>query len=445
MNAWTPLKKTAIAAAISAALTLPAYAQSLKDAVEMTIKTNPDILVESSQRLANDEAVKVARGGFFPKVDLLAGTGHEWSDNTSTKAAGYNDGRWLRRHEAQVTLTQMLFDGFGVSSEVGRNKARVESAAYKTLGTSEAVALRAIEAYLNTLRNRELVEITKTNLDAHLKVQDQIRIRSDGGVGRKSDLEQIDARVGLARANLVSTQAALRDAETTFLRIIGAKPATLARPTAPDATLVPRSADETVTTAIENHPILKSAHADVKATEQQREAAKSFLYPRLDLEMGAGNNRNLDGIRGENDERYAMLRMRWNIFKGGSDVARIEETTHLMREATEVKNRTQRQVEESTRLSYNALQSASERLPALREHAEKSAATRDSYARQFNLGQRTLLDLLDSENETFTASSNLINGSYLELFARYRLLADMGQLLSYLGVAPPEEANLAAK
>ncbi|MFC5301317.1 TolC family outer membrane protein [Azospira restricta] len=442
MKSWSPLKKTVIAAAVAAAVHFPAHAQSLKDAVEMTIKTNPDILIESNQRLANDEAVKVARGGFFPKVDLLGGVGREHSDNSVTKAAGYNDGRTLTRKEAQVTLTQMLFDGFGVSSEVDRNKARVESAAYKTLGTAEDIALRAVEAYLNTLRNRELVAITKTNLDAHLKVQDQIRIRSGGGVGRKSDQEQIDARVGLAKANLVSTEAALRDAETTFLRIVGAKPASLARPSAPDSKLVPRTADETVNAAIDNHPILKSAGADVKATEAQREAAKSFMWPRLDLEMGAGNNRNLDGVKGENDERYAMLRARWNVFKGGSDVARIEETTHLMREATEVQNRTRRQVEESTRLSYNALMSATERLPALKEHADMSAATRDSYARQFNLGQRTLLDLLDSENETFTANTNYINGSYLELFARFRLLKDMGQLLSFLGVAAPEEAKL---
>lgn len=441
MKNWKPVKMSAIAIAVAAAMQFPAHAQSLKDAVDMTVKTNPDILVESNQRLANDEAVKNARGGFFPKVDLLLGTGREWSDNAITRGAGF-DGRKLNRHEGQLTLTQMLFDGFGVSSEVNRNKARVESAAYKTLGTSEAIGLRAVEAYLNVLRNRDLVKLTKENLDAHIRTQDQITIRSQGGIGRKSDQEQVDARVGLAKANLVSAEANLRDAEITFLRIVGAKPVSLTQPTAPDTSLIPKSVEDSVQTAINSHPILKSAGADVKAAEYQHEAAKSFMYPRFDVELGYGKNRDLDGSPGKNDERYAMLRMRYNLFKGGSDKARVNETSHLTNEAREVMNRTQRQVDESTRLSWNALQSASERLPSLRSHAEMSAATRDSYAKQFNLGQRTLLDLLDSENETFTAQTNLTNGSYLESFARFRLLADMGQLLSYLGVTPPAETEL---
>lgn len=407
----------------------------------MAVKTNPDVLVETNQRLANDEAVKGARGGYLPKVDLMLGTGREWSDNSITRATTL-DGRSLNRHEGQLTLTQMLFDGFGVSSEVGRNKARVESAAYKVLGTSESIGLRAVEAYLNVLRNRELTKLTKENLDAHLRTQDQIRIRSQGGIGRKSDQEQVDARVGLAKANLVAAEANLRDAETTFLRIVGAKPAAIDRPAAPDASLIPKSVEDTAKTAIENHPILKSAGADVKAAEAQRDSAKSFMYPRFDLELGYGNNKNLDGVIGPNDERYAMLRMRYNLFKGGSDMARVNETNHLTNEAREVANRTRRQVDESARLSWNAYYSANERLPSLQEHATMSAATRDSYAKQFNLGQRTLLDLLDSENESFTAQSNFINASYLESFSRFRVLADMGQLLNYLGVQPPAEAEL---
>lgn len=432
------LARTTVAIAVATLLQAPVHAQSLKDAVEQTVKANPDVRVEAVQRLANNEALTGARGGYLPKVDVLVGYGREWSKNPVTNFQG----RSLNREEGQLTLTQMLFDGFGVSSEVNRQKARVESAAYKTLGTAESAALQAIEAYMNVLRNRDLVELTKTNLATHLRTQDQIGIRSKGGIGRKSDQEQIDARVGLAKANLVAAQANLRDSEINFLRVVGAKPDNLTKPVAPDAGLIPKSEEEAVQRAIDSHPILKSAAADVEATNQQHQAAKSFMYPRFDAELGYGKNRNLDGSPGDNDERYAMLRMRYNIFKGGSDYARVHETGYLNSEAKEVMNRTRRQVDESTRLSWNALYSAIDRLPALREHAEMSAATRDSYVKQFNLGQRTLLDLLDSENEAYTAQSNYVNATYLEQFARYRLMADFGQLLSFVGVAAPEEAML---
>jgi adhesin transport system outer membrane protein len=442
-------KMSAVALGIALATGM-AHAQSLKDAVQQTVLTNPDVMYDANQRLANEQAVNVARGGFLPKADLFGGYGREASRNRTTRIdnqlAGIpspqaNDWLYLNRYERQATLTQMLFDGFGVSSEVDRNKARVESAAYRTAGTADVLGLKAIEAYMNVLRNQELVKLSQDNLDFHLKTQDQIKVRSGGGVGRKSDQEQVDARVGLAKANLVAAQSNLRDAEIQFLRVVGAKPATLVAPTPPGPDVMPKSEEDAVRIAIENHPYLKSAVADLKATEFQQQAAKSTLYPRFDAEFGYGLNDNLDGAAGQSDDKYAMVRMRWNIFRGMSDMARIKETGYFKVQAQEVRNRTQRQVDEAARLSWNALVSVRERLPDLRVHAEKSRETRESYAQQFNLGQRTLLDLLDSENELYRARENLKTAEYLEVFARYRLLQDTSTLLSHLEVTPPEEAR----
>ena len=103
--------------------------------------------------------------------------------------------------------------------------------------------------------------------------------------------------------------------------------------------------------------------------------------------------------------------------------------------------RTQMQLDESTSYSWNTYQSAKSRLPNLRDHADSSRSTRDAYSKQFVIGQRTLIDLLDTENEYYTSTVEYTNGLYLELFARYRLMADEGLLLSSLGVNPPEEAN----
>lgn len=441
------LSSSLIALGLGLALGGAAYGQSLKDAVEQTLRTNPDILIDATHRLSTDEAVKQARGGYFPKIDLAVGGGTEWSKNSNTRSAPTtpSGARTLHRSEASATLTQMLFDGFGVVSEIERNQARVESAAHKVGGTSEQVALRAVEAYLDVLRNMELVAFTKENVVAHERTFDQIKIRSDSGVGRKADLEQIQARLGLAKANLTAAESNLREAEINFQRVVGAKPVTLTRPGGPERNVLPKSIDEAVKMAFDNNRILKSAQADVDAANAQHRAAKSFMWPRLDLELGAGRNRNLDGVEGPNDEQYAMLRMRYNLFKGGSDNARVNETAHLTNESREVMRRTQRQLEQSTRLSWNALVSAEERLPSLKQHSDASSATREAYSKQFSIGQRTLLDLLDSENEYFTARSNYLNGQYVELFARYRVLADLGQLVNTLGATPPPESMLEAR
>jgi adhesin transport system outer membrane protein len=173
------------------------------------------------------------------------------------------------------------------------------------------------------------------------------------------------------------------------------------------------------------------------------------MYPRFDLELSGSRNQLLTPpVGGVPDamtpdfNRSAMVRMRYNLFRGGADMGRIAETRFQVQEAEETARRTERQVEQAIRLSWNAYKSAAQRLPHLIKHAEASQLTREAYNKQFALGQRTLLDLLDAENEAFTAASNLLNGRYVELFSRYRVLADMGMLLSSIGVAQRDEAAL---
>jgi adhesin transport system outer membrane protein len=177
--------------------------------------------------------------------------------------------------------------------------------------------------------------------------------------------------------------------------------------------------------------------ADVDAAVAQRAAAKALLQPRFELEYNHGENRNLLGIAGPYNERSIMLWAKWNIFRGGTDYYRISETEAQINEATEIANNTRRQVESAVRLAYNAYATARGRLPSLDRYVKSSDSTRDAYSKQFAIGQRTLLDLLDSENEFFTARSTYLSGKYIELSAQYRVLAAMGQLLSGLGITPP--------
>lgn len=421
----------------------PLHAQPLKEAVELTLRTSPDVLATGKRRLSIDQEIAQARGGYLPRIDLSLGYGRERSDNPITRNAGLGNVS-LTRREAGVTLSQMLFDGFAVKSEVERHTARADSAAFRVFGAAEDTALKVAEAYLEVLRRQELLQLTKDNLVVHQRTYDQIKLRAESGVGRKADMEQIQARLALSRANVIAAGANLRDAETTFHRVVGQMPQALAKPAAPDQAL-PKDVKGALDMALAAHPILKSAMTDVEAAQAQHRAARSQLSPRLDLELGATNHNNLDGVSGKNADATAMLRLRYNLFRGGSDQARVSETAHAIDEATEISNRTMRQVDESVRLSWNAYVSAHERLDPLKQHAASMDATREAYGKQFNIGQRTLLDLLDAENEYFTASSNYVTGQYVELFGKYRVLASSGKLLESLQVALPPEAQVGKK
>lgn len=425
------------------ALSAPLKAQPLKDAVEQTLQTSPDVLSTAHRRLSIDQEIKQARGGYFPKIDLNLGYGRERTDSPTTRVTDPN-GVSLNRREAGITLNQMLFDGFFVKSEVARHTARADSAAYGVLGAAENTALKVVEAYLEVLRRRDLLDVlVKDNLVVHQRTYDQIKLRSESGVGRKADNDQGLARLALAQANVMAAESNAREAEITFQRVVGKMPQNLTKPGAPDQAM-PKDLKSAIEIAMASHPILKSAMMDVEAAQAQHRSARSLHSPRLDFELGYNDNNNISGLRGDSESTIAMLRMRYNLFRGGSDEARVGQTASAINEATEISHKTMREVEESIRLSWNAYTSAHERLAPLKQHAEAMEATREAYTKQFNVGQRTLLDMLDSENEHFTARSNYITGQYVELFGKYRVLASTGKLLESLKIAPPAEATVAS-
>jgi len=413
---------------------------TLKDAVRKALNSNPDIQIQVKERRSRNEEVERARSGYFPTLDLSAGIGTERSRNTSTRTRG-EDYSTLTRQEASLNARQMIFDGFATESEVERQRARVSSTAYTIHGTADNTALEAAEAHLNLLRTESLLKLAEENLKAHERTYDQIKIRSDAGVGRRADLEQISGRLALANSNVIAAQSNYDDAMTSYIRVVGEAPAKqLVKPAKPG--VAPTSRDQAINLALDKHPTLKSAGADVEATRAQHKAAKNTFYPRFDLELSSSWNKDLDGQFGTNNDSQAMIRMRYNLFNGGGDQARRRQTAHLIEEAKEVKNRTHRQVIETMRLSWNAYQATEQQLIYLADHVNASLRTRDAYQKQFNIGQRTLLDLLNAENELFQAKQSYIGADYDNLLARYRIMNAQGELLKGLQLALPEEASL---
>ena len=414
---------------------------TLQSAVKKALASNPDILIQVNERRSRNEEVERAKSGYLPTLDLNAGIGSERSRNSSTRASG-SDYRTLTRQEGSISARQMLFDGFATKNEVERQQARVSSTAYTVQGVAENTALDAAEAYLNLLRNDTLLKLAKENLDAHQRTYDQIKIRSDAGVGRRADLEQISGRLALANSNLIAAQSNYDDGLTTYIKVIGEMPSGTPIKPQKQQNGIPSSRDEAIKFAIDKHPTLKSAVADVEAAMAQHRASRNTFYPRFDLELSQSWNKDLDGQLGTNNDSQAMVRMRYNLLNGGGDAARKRQTAHLIDEAKEVRNRTYRQVVETMRLSWNAYDATERQLIYLDEHVKATVRTRDAYQKQFNIGQRTLLDLLNAENELFQAKQSYISADFDNLFARYRILNAEGELLKSLNITLPKEASL---
>lgn len=429
---------TATAALLGILMSTCGHAVSLQDVVSDTVSSNPDVLIAGSERDSVKQQMEQARSGFFPQTDITLATGWETSDNPTTRAAG-DGSRDLYRDEAEISVRQLLYDGKGTLSEFRRQRARVNSRAYDTFSTAEVTALKAVEAYLDVVNEHKLVQLAADNLESHQKTYDRIVKRGRRGVGSKADVQQSLGRLAVARTNLMAQENRRKDAMAAFISVVGYEPADLDDPESLSH-LLPANLDESLEMAVDNNPRLKSAGSDVEAAQEQLAAAKALFMPRVHLEIKGSNNDNLDGIRGSNNDAEVMLRGRYNL-TGGKDMARRQETVHELDQAREVRARTRRQVIENIRLAWNAYETAKSQLEYFRIHVDASSKALIAYRKQFSIGQRTLIDLLDQENEVFQANINYANGLNDLLFAEYRILAGTGRLLWALEIPLPAQAD----
>lgn len=408
-------------------------AAELEEVVSAAVINNPEVRAAVNARNAVYEEVRQARGNYLPKIDIAAGTGYEWTKNQSTRGAGDGD-EDLQRHEASLSLRQMLFDGFLTRSEVDRHGARLESRNYRLREIAEKTALEITKAYIEILKRQELLNQANETLYNHVNVFDQIRKRSESGLGTRASFQQAEGRVALAEVNVLSAENNLRDAKVDYQRITGELPPQDLQVPEFDGSLLPTTSEAAVRRALDNHPTLKLAIADVQAAREQNNAAKSLMYPRVNFELDRTWNENIDGVEGESEDLTAMFRLRYNLYNGGSDRARIRQTHHQINEAKEIQANAYRQTRQSVELSWNAYEILARQMTFLERHVTASGQTRDSYFKQFNIGQRSLLDLLDTENEVFSSRNAMISAKYDYLAAKYRLIAGMGEMLDILHV-----------
>ncbi len=421
-----------------------AGAETLEDSVRASLATNPDVGVVAADREAIDQELRQARAGYLPSIDLRGAAGPEYTNspgtrNRSTRPVGGDSSTTLMRYESQITLSQMLFDGFATQSEVAKQTSRIDSAAHRVQEAAEFVALDAVEAHLDVLRNQVLVELARENLAEHQRLGGKVRQLEAQGASSIADVHQSEARIAAAQTALATAVGNLRDAEARYISVVGMRAESLEDPVVPIAAL-PESQEAAAAKAAVDNPTVQIANADIDVAKAELTGSRSGYYPRLDLEVGAAANDNLDGVRGGDVDAQALLVVRYNLFRGGADIAREREAFSRVKESRERLLQAQRDAEREARVADNALTTAQARVESLRAAVEAQRSTRDVYAQQFDLGQRSLLDLLDAENELFVARSDLTTAQFTQMFGVYRVLAVIGDLLMTLDIDRPKQS-----
>lgn len=409
----------------------PAEPLPLRKALENAFATNPELGTARENQWATGEALHQGRALFLPSLDLNADTGYERSDDPATRAGPGSDTETHYRYETGLTLTQLLFDGWKSRFEVDRQKARLQSATHRVRETAEMIGLSIVEAYLEVMYQRRLLVISQQNITAHVDIMKHIQDAVSAGRSTRADLEQVKARLASARAQKASTLQSLKNAEADYRRNVGQAPPKLTPPDVPYGALA-EDVEKEVAVSLEQSPALDVFKAGIEAAYAEAQQAKSGFYPQMDIKLNARQGRDINGVEGRDTSASALLTMNWNLYRGGADAARAREFSHRHRQSKEEYADALRNLERDVRQSWAGKVSAGERQRQFTAQAKANREVVKSYKDQFSLNRRTLLDVLDAQNELFLSRSSAVTAEYLEMFAVFRLLALKGELLRAL-------------
>jgi adhesin transport system outer membrane protein len=402
---------------------------SLKEAVTKAVTNAPAVKINWYSLQAAIEEQRIAVGGYYPSIDLEAEAGRQKNNSPNSESGAYHP------DSSRITLTQMLFDGFSTKNEVARLGFEKLAAYYDLKQTSEEIAQETMQAYYDVLRYQKLLDLAKENYLQHRLIYNDIEERVTSGLGRRVDLEQASGRLALSESNLLTERTNLHDVMIRFHRLVGEMPApVLEEPLIPEA-LIPEAKLSAVEIGMQHNSAINAAIERIRAARAELRRKKSAMMPELDLRLRQHLDHNTSDVDGRFDEQAVELVLRYNLYNGGSDSASKRMSHELLSRAFEQRELACRDARQLISIAHNDISAQKEQVVYQQRNQESIGNAREAYRKQFDIGQRTLLDLLDTENEYFEVKRTLVNARTDLDLAKARTLSSMGLLLKAFSIS----------
>jgi len=436
---------TTLSASLALCFAATSFAQAgtpgtLPDAIEKAVLRNPEVLARLHNYQASDAERDVARGGLFPRIDLQGYTGRERRETPTSPSDTYT------RPGYQLQLRQLLFDGFATGNEVKRLGFARAVRYFELLGTTDEIAYEAARAYLDVQRYRDLSRLAQENWAIHKETVDQIERRVKAGVGRRVDLEQAFGRLALAQSNWLTESSNLHDVSQRYQRVVGEAPADKLEASPTLGQQLPVEKD-LLRQAINDNPSFRAAVANIRSSRANIDVQRANNLPTVEFRASTGMDKNLLGVTGETNSTALQVLLNWNLYKGGSDEARIRQSHEQLYNATDLRDKACRDVRQQTAIAWNDVKKLKEQLVYLEQHQLSTEKARDAYRQQFDIGQRSLLDVLNTENELFEAKRATVRARFDLTQAELRVLTQTHRILpavqlTSVAKTAPEEAGV---
>ena len=399
---------------------------TLEEAVTEAINTHPVVQERLKNFRATQQDLNIADAGYLPKLDLISGVGYKRTGTISDDVI--EDDSDVYRNS--LILTQNLFQGFATQHQVEHEKARVLAAAYNYIETANDIALQMVGAYLNLLKQHELLISNREHVERSEAIYQKVYDLYVAGHSPRSEIDKIQSTLFLSRANLTVQRNNLIDAEYKFRRILGRKPIN-SEIQKPKITFdLPINHEQATQYAINNNPSIQVNNKNILAAQALQKRGKSRYYPKIDIELSQDYNKDYGSSIGHDDRFQAMLMLRYNFYNGGADRAEIQKNVSRIHREVELRRNTQREIIEQLDLSWSTHTMLINQMDDLAKYLSFSKSTMDLYTLEYKLGKRSLLDLLAANNDYFNAQRQITNTRSNLLLAKYRVLDAMGIMVS---------------
>ena len=410
------------------ALTTITQAQTLKNDVAEVLNSNPIIQERLRNFRATQQDLNIAQSEYYPTVDLRLATTYNDAGELNDKV---NDIEY-KSYESSITLTQNLFNGFGTVNKENYEEARILAAAYKYIEVSNDMAFKMTTVYLDVIKANQLLQTSRENVQINEEMYKKVKDLYDGGLTTDSEVKKIASSLSLARSNLTVQRNNAFDKEYSFKRVLGRMPDT-ARMEIPKIDIkMPNNLQRATLYAVEHNPSLIVSNYNIKGAQSLWKQRKKDYYPKVDFVLDQTYNHadpTNNGFDQPDDRFSAKIVLTYNLYRGGADKANVQKHISMINQEVDIQRDLKRQVIEGLELSWNAYKMVDTQLIDLKDYSSFSEATLSLYKDEYELGRRTLLDLLTAQNDAINSRSQVIEAEHEALLAKYRILDAMGLLV----------------
>jgi outer membrane protein len=419
-----------LAAAISVCGAAYADTFTLRDALGVAYETNPQLDADRASLRATDENVAQANAGWRPTLNAGGTYGYQEFGAAAPPSEPAGGIASTSEHPitGQVTVSEPIFRGGRTYAEVGRAKAQVRAGENELSNTEENVLLNAVTAYMDVVRDEATLRLRQNNVTVLQKQLDATQEQFKVGELTRTDVAQAQARLSGAQSDVITAEGQLNVSRSNFEHYIGRPPETLEEhPALPP---VPASEEGVITLAMKQNPALRQAQENVKAANYAIDDAAGALAPQVSIqgqyEYLQGSP--LEGIPGAGHISSLTANVTVPIYQGGADESLVRQQKELREQAQLAVADIGRQVIDAARSSWQSFTAAKATIVSNQTQVQADEVAYDGVKQEQQVGSRTILDVLNAEQELLNSEVAVVISQHDTCVAAYQVLSATGQL-----------------